>query len=126
MSKVKAERLLKMFSFVQSDVNIRAWMMLNVIGTRFYCSSARLTTQFIQLVEPATAGIIILNRPNEVNAITQEMSEYVENLILDFGADKKCVYVLGKYFTRLKNSRRQRHMLSSRELVDVLFALAVT
>lgn len=52
--------------------------MLKIIATRCFCTSQRqLITPFIQLAEPGTVGIITLNRPKEINAITHEMSEYV-------------------------------------------------
>lgn len=50
-------------------------MVFKLIGTRFYSSSSKLITPYIQLLEPGTAGIIVLNRPKEINAITHEMSE---------------------------------------------------
>lgn len=64
-------------------------MMFKVI-TRFYCNGSRLISPNIQLAEPGTAGIIILNRPKEINAITHEMSEYVGNLNLDYWLIKMC------------------------------------
>lgn len=62
-------------NFIQSDVFVRSRMMFKLIGRRCYCTSYQSITPHIKLSEPGTAGIITLNRPKDVNAITHEMSE---------------------------------------------------
>lgn len=74
--------------------------MFKVIHARFLCTSSRLRTPYIQLAEPGTAGIIILNRPSDINAINHEMSEYVENLAIL--ADKTMCYCFREIYQSLK------------------------
>lgn len=59
-------------------------MMFKVITTRCFCTNFRLITPFIQLSEPGSAGIIILNRSKAGNSFDHEMSEYAIKITIYF------------------------------------------
>lgn len=50
-------------------------MMSKLINFRNFCVNSTISTPFVKLIEQGTCGMIVLNRPKEINAITSEMSQ---------------------------------------------------
>ncbi|CRK88952.1 CLUMA_CG002549, isoform A [Clunio marinus] len=87
-------KILTLIEFSGSNVCLGKKMMFK-FNARCFCTTSRLITPFIKLLEPGTAGIITLNRPKEVNAINDEMSEAIYHALREFEETKTHVIISG-------------------------------